>query len=44
MSVVGWLILLLVVIAIVAVATFVVRKSRRAGSVLAARVSERGGT
>jgi preprotein translocase subunit SecG len=42
MSVLLWLILIVVVVAVIVVAMYWVRKSRRAGSVLAARVSDRG--
>jgi len=42
MSVLSWLVLIVAVVAIIAVALFFVRKSRRAGSVLAVRVSDRG--
>lgn len=41
MSPLLWLLLIVVVVAVVAVAMYFVRKSRRAGSVLAARVSDR---
>ncbi len=41
MSVLLWLILIVVVAAVVAVAMYLFRKSRRAGSVLAARRSDR---
>ena len=41
MSPLLWLLLIVVVVAAVAVAMYFVRKSRRAGSVLAARVSDR---
>jgi len=36
-----WLVLIVVVAAVIALAMYRVRKSRRAGSVLAARVSDR---
>jgi len=41
MSVVWWSVLIAVVVAVIAVAVYLIRKSRRAGSVLAARVSDR---
>jgi len=41
MTVLWWLVLLAVVVVVVALAMYLVRKSRRAGSVLAARVSDR---
>jgi len=40
MSVVWWSVLIAVVVAVIAVAVYLIRKSRRAGSVLAARVSD----
>lgn len=42
MSVLLWLVLIVAAVAIIAVAMYFVRKSRRAGSVLAIRVSDRG--
>jgi len=40
MSVVWWLVLITAVVAAIVLAMYFVRKSRRAGSVLAARVSD----
>jgi len=42
MSALLWVLLIVVAVAVVAVAVFLARKSRRAGSVLAARVSNPG--
>ncbi len=43
MSVLWWLVLVVIAIAIVGVVFFVMRRARRAGSVLASRTPDRGG-
>ncbi len=41
MSFLWWLVAIVVIVAVILLAMYLVRKSRRAGSVLAARVSDR---